>query len=136
MRLSLYKKTCQSQNVLQTLKPLVLMMICLLTIKLNSISFSLIYHQITWGKRNRNSFLYLISWHLPQIWQQWSFLTLKKKRRLWRYQRGNQIPYIEEEQTTQWPKEKKYKRTNNDLLTRTPLKTGCELWCFGRVSSS
>jgi hypothetical protein len=27
---------------------------------------------------------------------------------------GNQNPYIEEEQTTQWPK-KKYKRTNNDL---------------------
>jgi hypothetical protein len=23
-----------------------------------------------------------------------------------RYQRGNQNPYIEEEQTTQWPKEK------------------------------
>ena len=27
---------------------------------------------------------------------------------------GNQKPYIEEEQTTHWPK-KKYKRTNNDL---------------------
>jgi hypothetical protein len=26
--------------------------------------------------------------------------------RVWRYQRGNQNPYIEEEQTTQWPKEK------------------------------
>ena len=24
-------------------------------------------------------------------------------------------PYIEEEQTTQWPKEKKYKRTSNNL---------------------
>ena len=51
-----------------------------------------------------------------------------------RYQRGNQKPYIEEEQTTQWPKDtkevirsrilkknrqhngrkKKYKRKNND----------------------
>jgi hypothetical protein len=31
-----------------------------------------------------------------------------------RYQRGNQNPYIEEEQKTQWQK-KKYKRTNNDL---------------------
>ena len=30
-----------------------------------------------------------------------------------RYQRGNQNRYIEEEQTTQWPK-KKYKRTNKD----------------------
>ena len=30
-------------------------------------------------------------------------------RRVWRYQRGNQNPYIEEEQTTQWPKEKAQK---------------------------
>jgi hypothetical protein len=27
-------------------------------------------------------------------------------RRVLRYQRGSQNPYIEEEQTTQWPKEK------------------------------
>ena len=27
-------------------------------------------------------------------------------RRVWRYQRDNQNPYMEEEQTTQWPKEK------------------------------
>ena len=27
-------------------------------------------------------------------------------RRVWRYQRGNQNPYIKEEQTTQWTKEK------------------------------
>jgi hypothetical protein len=31
----------------------------------------------------------------------------KLTRRVWGYQRGNQNPYIEEEQTTQWPKEKK-----------------------------
>jgi hypothetical protein len=30
----------------------------------------------------------------------------KKIIRVWRYQKGNQNPYIEEEQTTQWPKEK------------------------------
>ena len=29
-----------------------------------------------------------------------------KGGRVWRYQRGNQNPYIEEEQTAQWPKEK------------------------------
>jgi hypothetical protein len=29
--------------------------------------------------------------------------------------RGNENPYIEDVQTTQWSKEKKYKRTNNDL---------------------
>jgi len=27
-------------------------------------------------------------------------------RRVWRYQRGTHNPYMEEEQTTQWPKEK------------------------------
>jgi hypothetical protein len=27
-------------------------------------------------------------------------------RRVWRYQRGNQNPYIEEVQTTRWPKGK------------------------------
>ena len=31
------------------------------------------------------------------------------KRRAWRYQRDNQNPYIEDEQTTQWPKEKEQK---------------------------
>jgi hypothetical protein len=39
-------------------------------------------------------------------------------------------------------KNKKGQRTNNDLhktkdrVTRTPLKTGGEFWCSGRVSSS
>jgi hypothetical protein len=37
-----------------------------------------------------------------------SIQTLKTKvnRRVWRHQRGNQNPYLEEEQTTQWLKEK------------------------------
>jgi hypothetical protein len=57
---------------------------------------------------------------------------------------GNQNLYIEEEQATQWQK-KKYKRTNNDQqniyktkdrVTWTPLKTGGELRCSGRVDSS
>jgi hypothetical protein len=51
--------------------------------------------------------------------------------------------YMEEGQTTQWPKDK---RTNNDLqnstqktkdrVTRAPLKTRGELGCFGRVIQS
>ena len=62
-----------------------------------------------------------------------------------RYQRCNQNPYIEEEQTTQWPKEKiqkdkqrstKHTYKTKDRVTRTPLKTGGELRCSGRVSSS
>jgi len=71
--------------------------------------------------------------------------TLPCVRRVWRYQRGNQNPYIEEEQTTQWPKEKaqkdkqrstKHTHKTKDRVTRTPLKTGVELRCSGRVSKS
>jgi len=58
---------------------------------------------------------------------------------------GNQNPYIKEEQTTQWPKEKvqknkqrstKHTYKTKDHVTRTPLKTGDELRYSGRVSSS
>ena len=54
-------------------------------------------------------------------------------------------PYIKEEQTTQWPKEKvqkdKQRSTKQtykikDRVTRTALKTGGELRFSGRVSSS
>jgi hypothetical protein len=57
---------------------------------------------------------------------------------------GNQNPYIEW-QTIQWPKEKvpkdkqrstKHTHRTKDRATRTPLKTGDELRCSGRVSSS
>ena len=60
-------------------------------------------------------------------------------------QRGNQNPYIEEEQTTQLSKEKvqknkqrsaKHTYKTKDRVTRTPLKTGGELRCAGRVCSS
>ena len=66
-------------------------------------------------------------------------------RRVWRYQRGNQNPYIEEEQTKHWPKEKvqkdkqrsiKHTYKTKDRVTRSPLKPGGELRCFGRVGSS
>jgi hypothetical protein len=36
-------------------------------------------------------------------------------RRVLRYQKGNQNPYIEEEQTTQWPNVQKVQKNNNDL---------------------
>ena len=65
-------------------------------------------------------------------------------RRVWRYQRGNQKPYIQEKQTThwQWPKEKvkkhkqrSTKRTHKtkDRVTRTPLKLG---WTYVRRKGS
>ena len=66
-------------------------------------------------------------------------------RRVWRYQRGNRNPYIKEEQKTHWPKEKeqkdkrrstKHTYTTKDRVTRTPLNTGGELMCSGRVISS
>ena len=52
--------------------------------------------------------------------------------------KGNQNPYIEEEQTTQCPKEKvqkdkqrstKHTHKTKDRVTRTPLKLGGELMC-------
>ena len=51
---------------------------------------------------------------------------------VWRYERGNQNPYIEEEHTTQWPKEKvqkdkqrstKHTHKTKDRVTQIPLKT-------------
>ena len=67
------------------------------------------------------------------------YLSGRNHRRVWRYQRSNQNPYIEEEQTTQWPKEKstnkrstKHTHKTKDRVTRTPLKTGGELRCSGR----
>ena len=74
-----------------------------------------------------------------------SDITNNSWRRVWRYQRGNQNPCIEEEQTTQWQKEKvqkdkqrstKHTYKTKDRVTRTPLTTGGELRCSGRVSSS
>jgi hypothetical protein len=58
---------------------------------------------------------------------------------------GNQYRYIEEEETTQWQKQKvqkdkqrstKHTYKTKDRVTRTPLKPGGELRCSGRVSSS
>ena len=44
---------------------------------------------------------------IPDV--QWCIIIQYIPWRVWRYQRSNQNPYIEEEQTTQWPKEKVYK---------------------------
>ena len=56
-----------------------------------------------------------------------------------------QWPKEKEEQTTQWPKEKvqknkqrstKHTHKTKDRVTQTTLKTGGELMCSGRISSS
>ena len=48
--------------------------------------------------------------------------SFRTDRRVWRYQRGNQNLYIEEEQTTQWPKEKvqkdKHRSTRHTYKTK------------------
>jgi hypothetical protein len=54
--------------------------------------------------------------------------------------------FTDEKQTAQWPKGKvqkekttiykAYAYNTKDRVTRTPLKTGCELKCSGRVSIS
>ena len=40
-------------------------------------------------------------------------------RRVWRYQRGNQNPYVEGEQTTQWPTYTKGQTTINKIYIKT-----------------
>ena len=54
--------------------------------------------------------------------------------------RGNQNPSIEEEQTTQWPKQKeqKYKQrsTKHTHKTKDRVKPGSELMCARRASRS
>jgi hypothetical protein len=81
------------------------------------------------------------------LFSSWVFVTLcslmcfydflqsclsKLLRRVWRYQRGNHNPYIEDEYATQWPKEygqkdrqrsTKHTHKIKDRVTRTPLKT-------------
>ena len=63
--------------------------------------------------------------------------------RIYLQQKGNQNPYFGE-QRTQWPKENvqkdkqrstKHTYKTKDRVTRTPLKTGGELMCSGRVRS-
>jgi hypothetical protein len=63
----------------------------------------------------------------------WSVIFKGYKKSLKIPKGGNQKPYIEGEQTTQWPKEKvqkdkqrstKHTYKTNDRVSRTPLKTG------------
>ena len=72
-----------------------------------------------------------------------SWIKSKTIRKLWRYQRRNQKPLIEDGHKIQWRKGKK--TTNSDLpnttqktkyrATRTPLKTDSELSWFRMVGS-
>ena len=83
------------------------------------------------GERNRTTGATIFDYHFKFYWD-WVWGGTNKLRRVWRYQRGNQNPYIAEEQTTQWPKESvqkdkqrstKHTHKTEDKVTRTPLKS-------------
>jgi hypothetical protein len=61
---------------------------------------------------------------LTSLWSDWH-ITYEKAYigRVWRYQSSNQHPYIEQEQTTQWPKEteKKEKQRSTNTTQKTRL---------------
>jgi hypothetical protein len=61
-------------------------------------------------------------------------------RRAWRYQRGNQNPYIEEEQTTQWPKEKvqkdKQRSTKHTYKTKERVPPKISTWKVSNIVKS
>ena len=77
-------------------------------------------------------------WHMPSnntrctsIVATMIHVMLCRLRRVWKYQRGNQNPYMFEEQTTQWQKETvqkdkqwstKHTYQTKDRVTGTPLK--------------
>jgi len=78
-----------------------------------------------WKKSFIRIVFYVIHWNMGRC------LLRICGRRVWRYQRGNQNPYIEEEQTTQWSKEKvqkdkqlstKHTYKTKDRVTRTSTK--------------
>ena len=104
-------------------------------VKINVYTFLCTLHALT-----TESGIYKVIWKVVATIP----LVLRCFRRVWRYKRGNQNPYIEE-QKTQWSQEKvqkdqqrstKHAHKNKDRVTRTPLKTGVELRCSGRVGSS
>ena len=81
------------------------------------------------------SIQYHVIWHILQYCMQLSKIDMKYALlyKSLKMPRGNQNPYIEEEQTTQWPKEKvqkdkqpstKHTYKTKDRVTRTPIKTG------------
>jgi hypothetical protein len=107
-------------------------------------AYQLLWYQNPTGHRELLSdwSIYLTTLHIIR-YQGWMKGYL---RIVWRYQRGNQNPYIEEERTTQWPKEKvqkdkqrstKHTYKTKERVTRTLLKTGGgERRCSRRVGSS
>jgi hypothetical protein len=65
--------------------------------------------ELRWGHVARSLAFSVYSFvdHCTFTFGQW--ISCPCSRRVWIYQRGNQNPYIEEEQSTQWPREKEQK---------------------------
>jgi hypothetical protein len=61
-------------------------------------------------------------------------IQICKARIVWRYQRGNQIPYIEEEHSTQWPKENKHVFTRAGTTYRSVANALTRVFCGIRVN--
>jgi hypothetical protein len=57
--------------------------------------------------------------NFPIVSYQLVCISIVQYRRVCKYQRGNQNPYIEEEQTTQWPNEKRTKGQTTIYKTST-----------------
>ena len=83
----------------------------------------------------------IITEHKKRCWSPVYYYRTQQELKI---QKEFKNPYIEEEQTKQWPKEKvqKYKQRSTKhtykteaRVTRTPLKNGGELRCSGRVGS-
>ena len=83
----------------------------------------------------------LVCRHKLNNWDSLQISSLCHEKSL-KISKGNHNPYIEEGQTTQWPNEKVQKDKQRstyktkDRATRTPLKSGGERRCSGRVSIS
>ena len=71
-----------------------------------------------------------------------TFVQPDNRRRVCRNQSGNQKPYFERQTTTKRTKGQKmmyktlHRKHRKDRVTRTPLNTGDELGCIGRVNRS
>ena len=84
----------------------------------------------------------ILQWNLCNPTPEFFDILYKKSLKI---PKGYQNRYIEEEKTTQWPKKKvqkvkqrstKHTSKTKDLVTRTSPKSGGELRCSRRVSSS
>jgi hypothetical protein len=59
-----------------------------------------------------------------------SYIMMREKKRVWRYQTCSQNPEIEEGQTTQWPKEKGQKDKQRSIKSYAEIKKSLKISMF------